>query len=463
MAGKIIEFSRDALGLELYPGQAAALAGYYDSGLPNWLLLAGRRGGKSLLSDIVACHEAVVPDFGGILRPGEERFVIVVSVRADNAALHIRNCAKLLRHTRALGKLIKAEMRDRLELANGVTILSLPASARAGRGYTASTLILDELAHFVDSEGNASGDQVFDAFSPTLATFGDRGRIIVTTTPAARTGIVFDLFDRGLPDWFITRMTTRELNPKVSQRTIERAFARDIESAAVEYSAEFREPVEAFLSSEAIDAAVDPARTRAESGRPGVPYIMAIDPATMGDRYAFVIVHREAEKIILDYSHIMRPPIDPNAAEALLFDLVRRFEPVRIFCDTASTTERLKGSLPQLHYEPFTRPLKLRIYGALKEAVNLGNLILYHDRDLIEELKALQIRNGVDIGAPKAGRVTHDDLADCLALCVGRRYFGTGEREAQEDDAPAAGRRRWTRPDARRQMDRAIETLRGLL
>jgi hypothetical protein len=68
--------------------------------------------------------------------------------------------------------------------------------------------------------------------------------------------------------------------------------------------------------------------------------------------------------------------------------------------------------------------MKLRIYGALKEALNMGGLVLYPDGDLIAELKALQIRNGVDICAPKSGRITHDDLSDCLALCCDAMVSG---------------------------------------
>ena len=239
----IVAFARDVLGVDLYPVQAAELRAYYQSGRPNWLCLSGRRGSKSLMSDIIACYEGIVPAFGDILRPGEDRHILIVSVRQDNAGLHIRNIVRLLKHTRAVGKLIKFEGRDRIELSNGAIIMSLPASARAGRGFTASTLIFDELAFFVDTDGNASGDAVFDAFSPTVATFGDQARIIVTTTPAARNGIVFDLYDRALPDWYITQQPSTALNPRVSQKVIDRAIARDPESAQVEYYAEFVIPL----------------------------------------------------------------------------------------------------------------------------------------------------------------------------------------------------------------------------
>ena len=132
---------------------------------------------------------------------------------------------------------------------------------------------------------------------------------------------------------------------------------------------------------------------------------------------------------MLAYSHIMIPPVDPNAAEALLHDLVRRFKPFVIRCDTASTVQRLQGDLPQLEYTPFSRQFKLKIYGALKEALNLDRLVLYDDPDLIDELKALQICNGVDIAAPRSGRVKHDDLADCLALVCDVLSVGLDDRE----------------------------------
>lgn len=422
MIPNIVEFAERELGVKLYPGQAKALLEYYQSGKPNWLFLAGRRSGKSLLSDIIACYEALIPDFSEILRPGEERFIILISVRQDSANLHIENIYRLLRRAKAFRGMVEERTKERITLNNGASIISLPASGRSVRGYTACTAILDELAHFVDSQGNSSADTVFDAVQPTLATFGDYGKLVITTTPMSRTGIVFDLFDRAgrgeLDDFYVTRAATRDMNPKVSEKVIERAMKRDPESAAVEYEAQFRDPVQAFLDSAAIDRAVDPRRKRASKAEAGVKYVMAIDPATMGDRYAFAICHRDKGVVLHDYSEIMLPPVDPNAAEDLLFDLNRRFRPDKIRCDTASTVERLKSKLPALEYCPFTRPRKLRIFGALKEALNLNSLVLYRDEDLLDELKALQIRNGVDISAPKSGRVKHDDLADCLALCV---------------------------------------------
>ena len=344
--------------------------------------------------------------------------------------MHIINIGKLLRHDRGLAQMIKLQTKDKIELSNGVTILSLPASARAGRGYGASTLVLDELAFFVDSDGNAAADTVYDAFSPTLATFGDSGRLVITTTPAARTGIVYDLFDRAtageLDDYHITRKTTKEMNPKVSERVISRAFKRDAKAAATEYEAEFAEPVAAFFDSESIDRAIDKHQKRVERGRDGYSYTMAIDPATMSDRYAFVVCHQDKGVLVLDHAQLLYPPVNHNEAEALVVDLAKRFKPITIRCDTAATVIRMKSTLAQMEYVPFTRPTKLRIYGTLKEMLSMGNVVLYNDPELIAELRALQIRDGVDISAPRSGSVKHDDLSDCLALCADALASGVG-------------------------------------
>jgi len=414
----IIDFAEHTLGVKLYPGQVEALNAYYESGKPNWLLLSGRRGGKSLLSDIITVYEAVIPNLDQYIRPGEERYVLMASVREDSARVHIRQITKLLRHTKALSNMIQAVKEDRVELKNGVIILSLPASARAARGYTASTLVMDEAAFFVDTLGNSSAEAIFTALSPTTATFGDDARLVITTSVNSKVGLVYELYDRAtqgeLEDWHVTKVSTRELNPKVSERIINSALKRDPEGAQAEYFAEFREQTEAFLSSEAIEACVDPGLGKGGVEQ-GINYMMAVDPALMRDNYAYAIGHLESGVVLIDYLKKLRAPVNANGAEDLLKSLVERYKPMGVLCDNASTVQRLKPGIPMI-YTPFSRGQKLRIYGALKEAINLGLIGLPKDADLIDELKALQIRGGVDISAPKAGRITHDDLADCVAL-----------------------------------------------
>ena len=418
---QIVKFARDTLGVTLYDGQASALTEYYESDKQNWLLLAGRRSGKSLLSDIIACYEALIPSFSNMTRQDEERYILLISVRQDSAQLHIRNIAKLLKHNKKIGALIEKVSEDRIILNTGVVILSLPASARAARGYTASTLVFDEAAFYVDTNGNSSAEAIYTALEPTTATFGEMARIVITTSVGAKTGLVFDLYDRAisgeLENYFITKVPTTEMNPKVSQKTINAALKRDPEAGAAEYLAEFRERSEAFFSSEMIDRCIDRSfKFPAFKKRDHDTVIMAIDPALLRDRYAYAVGHFQDGTIIIDYVKALKPPVDPNEAEALISVLNDKYKPTKILCDNASTVQRLQPKIKAMTYAPFTRPMKLKIYGSLKESINLETIILPNDSELIDELKSLQIRNGNDIAAPKSGRVTHDDLADCVAL-----------------------------------------------
>ncbi len=419
---QIVNFAHDTLGVKLHPGQASTLSEYYESGKQNWLLLAGRRSGKSLLSDVIACYEALVPDFEGMVRDNEDRYILLVSVRQDSAGLHIRNINKLLRHRKEIGSLIEKVAEDRIILSNGCVILCLPASARSARGYTASTLVLDEAAFFVDTLGNSSAEAIYTALEPTTATFGDKARIVITTSVGAKQGLVYDLFDRStqgeLPEFFVTKAPTTEMNPAVSEKTIQSALKRDSESASAEYLCEFRERTEAFFNSEALERCIDKGVHIFDRKIKVDSYLMAVDPALMRDRYGFGIAHQQDGVIIIDYIKALHPPVDANGAEDLLQSLVERYKPSGVLCDNASTVQRLKPKIPAMVYKPFTRPMKLKIYGSLKEAINLETILLPNDGELIDELKALQIRNGVDIAAPKSGRITHDDLADCVALLV---------------------------------------------
>lgn len=416
----IVDFANKVLGVKLYDGQARVISDYHNSGLPHWLLLAGRRSGKSLLADIEVLYDAVVEDHSASLRPDETRFILLMSTRNENASIHVKAISKLLKHSKDLRKMVVKETQDSIELSNGVQILSLPASARSTRGFTASLVVLDELSYFIDAGGNSSASEVFQAIEPTVSTF-ERGRIVITTSVASRTGVVYELFEAnhsGEGDFFVTRVSSREMNPKVSERAISAAMRRDEESALAEFYSQFRDPIEAFLNPDLVDACVDRGLSEAYQAERGRTYCMSIDPAIVRDSFAFCVGHRDGERYVIDHLSTMKPPVDVAAADARIFELAKRFRPAVVKCDNAALVARLKPKLPALVYEAFTRAQKLRIFSALKESVNLQLLTLPPNPDAVAELKSLQIRNGNDIGAPRSGRVVHDDYCDVVALVV---------------------------------------------
>src|SRR5207244_3004488 len=142
---------------------------------------------------------------------------------------------------------------------------------RSTRGLPASLVILDELAHFVDSEGYQSGSQVLRALSPSIAQFGMRGRVLATSTPNGRSGAFWDICQRGR-EW---HASTRTMNPTVSAEFLDKQRQLDPDAYSVEYGAEWGAGVAAYLSPEAIDACVVKG-LREHAPRPNIRYQIAL-------------------------------------------------------------------------------------------------------------------------------------------------------------------------------------------
>ncbi len=189
----VISFAGDVLGVSLYPRQKEALRGVASHQLS--LLCLGRRSGKTLVACIWAVYDAVVRDLAEHVRPGEPRYVVVVATAWDQA----RRAFQVIRSffdLPLLSPLVARETNDELHLTTGVVIKCLPCSARSTRGLAVSTVIFDELAHFIDTEnGYQAGEQVYRALAPSVAQFGDVGRIICLSTPRGQRGIFWRMWN----------------------------------------------------------------------------------------------------------------------------------------------------------------------------------------------------------------------------------------------------------------------------
>ena len=192
-ARSVISFAGDVLGVSLYPRQKEALRGVASHELS--LLCLGRRSGKTLVACIWAVYDAVVRDLSEHVRPREPRYVVVVATAWDQA----RRAFQVIRSffdLPLLSPLVARETNDEIHLTTGVVIKCLPCSARSTRGLAVSTVIFDDLAHFIDTEsGFQAGEQVYRALAPSVAQFDDAGRIVCLSTPRGRRGIFWRLWN----------------------------------------------------------------------------------------------------------------------------------------------------------------------------------------------------------------------------------------------------------------------------
>ena len=158
-----------------------------------------------------------------------------------------------------VGALVNRDVstQDEITFRTGAVIRAMPCSARSTRGLPISLLILDEAAHMMTTEGGfAAGRQVYRALVPSTAQFGDRGYVMLTSSPLWCSGIFWVLYQGGVTgaagDVFVARRPTWEMNPAVTRESLEFECRSDPDSARVEYGAEFMEGAGAFLAATAI-------------------------------------------------------------------------------------------------------------------------------------------------------------------------------------------------------------------
>jgi hypothetical protein len=427
----IVDFARDALGVEFYPGQRALLERCIASGRPKWVLALGRRSGKDLMAAVIAIHDAVVGDYSGMLRPGEERFIVVVATRQDQARQFIRVVRELLAHApdSTLQSLVEdTGSVDEIRFRTGVTIVAMPCSSRATRGLAISTIILNEAAHMSSlEEGWNAGREVYRALLPSTKQFRGKAQIIVMSSPLWSAGIFWDLFRDGVSGKdktiHVEQQPTWKMNPTITRESLESEFLADPDSARSEYGAEFAEGAGAFLNSVAIHECVVEGRSYLPP-LSDVRYVAAADPAFAqgGDSFTFSIAHKVRDTVVIDRLLSWRGKHSPLNSDVVLDEIaeeVRRYGVRKVISDQYAVipvADGLRRRGVYLEAQPLTNELKADIYTTLKRKLNQGEVELLDNAQLVAELTHLQVRP-TPSGKPKisAGGGHHDDLAMVVA------------------------------------------------
>ena len=186
--------------------------------------------------------------------------VMIVAADRKQARTIIRYIRAFLTGIPMLSSLIVREMREAIELSNGVVIEIHTASFKTIRGYSCAACINDEECFWPADETSADpAGEILSAQKPSLITIP--GSLMLSlSSPHARTGPMYQAFrnhygkdDSAVLFW---KAPTVAMNPNVDRTVIAEAYAQDPVAAAAEYGAEFRSDLEAFVSREAIEACV---------------------------------------------------------------------------------------------------------------------------------------------------------------------------------------------------------------
>lgn len=382
-----------------------------------WLAV-GRRGGKSQCAALVAAYEAAFRDYSDRLAPGEVATVMVLAADRRQARTVMRYISGLIDSNPMLKRMVLREDRESIELANRTVIEVHTASYRAVRGYSVACCICDEVA-FWRSEDSANPDyEIIAALRPAMATLD--GKLVALSSPYAKRGELWRAHKRhyGSPSpVLVAQAASRTMNPKLPQRVVDDALARDPEAARAEYLAEFRSDIESFLSRDLVDGCTrpDPLELPPISR---TPYRAFVDPSGgSNDSMTLAVGHRTGDGVVVvDALRERRPPFSPDDVVAEFAGLLKEYGVRRVVGDRyAGEWPRERFSAHGVTYEPAAKP-KSDLYRDLLPAVNSRRIELPSNDRLLNQLAGLERRTGrggkdsID-HSPGA----HDDLANAVA------------------------------------------------
>lgn len=385
-----------------------------------WLVV-GRRGGKSLISALLAVFVACFKTYR--LAPGERGVVMVIAADRRQARVVKRYISGLLRSVAMLEALIVRETKESVQLSNGIDIEIHTASFRAIRGYTVVAAILDEIAFWPTDDAADPDAEILNALRPAMATVPD-ALLVALSSPYAQRGELWRMyrehFGQPTSDVLVWQADTQTMHPTIDPNVIARAYERDDAAASAEYGAKFRRDIEAFIRRDVLDAATVLNRFELPPLSTEL-YVGFVDPSGGGaDSFTLAIAHREQRNgtnvAVLDVLREVRPPFSPEKTAEEFAELLKRYRVHEIEGDRyAGEWPREQFSKHGVRYVPSAKP-KSDIYRDTLPLLNSGRVELLDSPRLVAQFTNLErrtARGGRDSidHAPK----THDDVANAAA------------------------------------------------
>jgi hypothetical protein len=415
-------------------------------------LVIGRRGGKDRAAATLASYIAAFVDWSCVLAPGERGMVICIGPDQRQAKITLSYIEGVFRSSPVIGPMVANRTAHMLELCNGISIEVRSASFRRIRGTTAVAVVATETAFWHSEDANSANPdtEILNAVRPALATTG--GPLIMISSPYAKRGELWEIYRRhfgpaGDPLILVAQGTTRDFNPSLSERIVNRALERDHAAASAEYLAQFRQDLEAFVSVDVVRSCVE-VGTRERAPLPNVRYVGFVDPSGGSqDSMALAIAHLERGTVMIDVLREVRPPFSPDAIAQEFGELLRSYRVHDV------TGDRYGGEWPRerfakhgVRYRPADRT-KSQLFQDLLPRLNAGTVRLPDNERLVAQLAGLErrvSRGGQDSISHAPGG--HDDIANVVAgaaalvtrpavpvAVVGRQLTLRGRLQAQSD------------------------------
>ena len=412
-------------GLPMTPGQLEIYKRHTNRDTPpvqaareGWLVV-GRRGGKSLISALVAVYLACFREYSNALAPGERATVMVIAADRKQARVVFRYVSGLIEGVPMLAAMVDHQTKESITLTNQVVIEVHTANFRAVRGYTIAAAICDEIA-FWRSEDSANPDiEILNWLRPGMTTM-QGAMLLCISSPHSRRGALWESYHRHFGQdadpVLVWQGNTASMNPSVDPQIIADAYRDDEAVAAAEYGGEFRRDIESFVSREAIEAVVVPGRYELPPVSE-IRYRAFVDPSGgTAASMTLAVGHREDGRIVLDALRESKLPSSPEQVVREYSSLMDRYR-IR-----AVTGDRYGGDWPREQFRnngiryDVSDLVKTDLYRELLPSINSARI------ELLDHPRMVGQRLGLERRTARGGRDSidhgpqgHDDLANVVA------------------------------------------------
>jgi hypothetical protein len=435
------DFAKHVLKLDLWPEQKRILDGYFGGNKTHAVWALGRRCGKTLMAAVAGLYACFVLEdqYRRRVRKTEKWYILTIANDQSQAKLALNNIRQLLMDSPLVDEITR-ETATEIETSNNCVFQAIPASARASRGKAVVMLIMDELSFAIEGDANRGAKAIYDALSPSIAQFGQHGRILELSSPWLTDGLFYQHYCEATSGEFpfmqAVNLPTWEVNVNLPWGCafLDAELKRDPDKFWVEYGAQFAKNNSALLATEIVEAAINKERSILfpEKEFTGT-YVLSLDPARGGvgrDDYTACIVHYEGERLVIDKFHAFEPDFEIGGKKEVNMAKVeewikehhRIYEFQSIVLDQFNSSfiiQNLSKDFPiaELAWSVST---KMKAFSKMKELFNAGLIELYPHAKAIAQLKNLSViyRASGQWAVTGGKEVGVDDYAFALAAAI---------------------------------------------
>jgi hypothetical protein len=421
--------------------------------------VCGARGGKSyVLCALRLLYLALTVPLAS-LAPGELAAALIVAPDVRLARQTVRYVLGAAKGCKAIASRMVSESADgcviKREGGRSVSIECLPATrgGSAVRGRSLVGAVLDEACFFRDESYTINDAEVFKAVSPRIM---PGGQLVVSSTPWAESGLVFELFraNHGDPHTCLAAHapTTLLRDDARTLSMVERERERDSDNAAREFDAQFMTAGSGlFFDSAAIDRAIDPTLSLPLEPTPGTLVLCAADFGFRSDSSALVVVYDRGSDLVVADVVERRPqrgaPLQPGEVVRDFAEVVKRHGAEAVRADghyRQAIDEHLQTHRLAFWPCPEGANGKTETYTRARALLHDGKVRLPNHQRLLKQLREVIARptpgGGLSISSPRWRTGGHGDLVSALVIALHGARWGTEIRAAT--DSPAERRRR---------------------